>query len=145
MMIGKLTSNNVPLLRPETTLQEAALALREAGVPVAAIADHGSLVGAVGKHELGIVACAAGLDPATTPVIDICERSPAICPSDTGLASALALMHRHDTSWLLVRDRSGGIPGVLSLHALIDALIELVPQESTGPEPEYVHRVRGNP
>ena len=41
-------------------------------------------------------------------------------------------------------DRDGSLAGCVSLDELLDLVGRYLPEESTGPEPEYVHRVRGD-
>jgi CBS domain-containing protein len=144
MIIGELTMHNVPTLPPEATLIDAGLALGSAGTPVLTVIQGGRLVGTLSERDLAVKGCGAGLNPGDVTVHEICDRNPAKCPAETGLSSALALMRKRGQSWLLVTDHDQQVSGVVSLDALIAVLAGLVPSESTGPEPEYVHRVRGD-
>jgi CBS domain-containing protein len=144
MIIGELTMHTVATLPPEATLIEAGLALQAAGAPVLAVVQHGQLLGSVSERDLAVKGCGAGLKPGDAKVLAICDRNPAICPEDMGLSSALDLMRKRGQPWLLVLDHDKRLSGVVSLDALIAVLAGLVPSESAGPEPEYVHRVRGD-
>jgi CBS domain-containing protein len=144
MIIGEFTMHNVPTLPPEATLIDAGVALRTAGTPVLAVVQDGQLVGSVSERDLAVKGCGAGLQPGDVNVWAICDRNPAVCPAETALSSALALMRTRGQPWLLVLDHDKRVSGVVSLDALIEGLSGLVPSESTGPEPEYVHRVRGD-
>ena len=144
MIIGEFTTTNVPTLSPEATLIDAGVALRAAGTPVLAIVEGGQLLGSVSERDLAVKGCGAGLPPGDVTVWAICDRNPAVCPAETALSSALALMRERGQPWLLVTDGDRRLSGVVSLDALIEVLSGLVPSESTGPEPEYVHRVRGD-
>ncbi|TVP80607.1 CBS domain-containing protein [Thioalkalivibrio sp.] len=144
MIIGEFTTHNVPTIAPEATLIDAGVALRTAGAPVVAIVEGGQLVGSVSERDLAVKGCGAGLQPGDVTVWAICDRNPAVCPAETALSSALALMRTRGQPWLLVTDGDKRLSGVVALDALIELLSGLVPSESTGPEPEYVHRVRGD-
>ena len=71
------------------------------------------------------------------------DRDPIACSGDFPLRSALALMRERQQASLVVLDGEGTIAGVVSLAELLDLLEHLVPEETDGPEPEYVRQVRG--
>ena len=144
MIIGELTVHNVPALPPEATLIDAGRALQNGRTPLLAVTQDGQLLGTVSERDLAVKGCGAGLSPGDATVSAICDRDPAVCATTTKLASALALMRKRRQPWLLVIDGDERVAGVVSIDALIAVLAGLVPDEGNGPEPEYVHRVRGD-
>jgi predicted transcriptional regulator len=144
MIVGEISLNHMPVLRPDSTLAEAARALRDAAGGVAAVIDRGRLVGTVSERDLALEGCARGLDPGTATVSEIQDVAPVLCPVDADLKYALRLMRERRQSWLVVTDPAAVPVGVVSLTDLLHVLEDLVPDAATGPEPEYVHRVRGD-
>ncbi|AGA34653.1 hypothetical protein TVNIR_3016 [Thioalkalivibrio nitratireducens DSM 14787] len=102
------------------------------------------MIGTVSERDLARQGMGGGFDPDEATVFMLCDPHPAVCFVDAKLASALALMRNRNQHWLLVLDRAGQVAGMLSMTRLLSMLETLVPEESTGPEPEYVRRVRGD-
>jgi CBS domain-containing protein len=144
MLIGEISTHNVARIEPAASLRDAAQALRAADAPVLAIVEHDRLVGALSERDLALKVCEDGLDPATTAVSAVCNPDPAACTVDASLRRGLRLMKQHRQAWLLVLETDGGLAGCVTLGGLLDLIDRYLPDESTGPEPEYVHRVRGD-
>jgi CBS domain-containing protein len=144
MLIGQFSVHDIATVQPGATLVEAGRVLRDAPGGVAAVVFDGSLLGTVSMRDLALKGCAEGLDPATATVNQVLDPEPPVCAVDADLKHALRLMGEHRQAWLVLRDATDALAGVVSLAELLDLLADRVPAESTGPEPEYVHRVRGD-
>ena len=117
--------------------------MRSAASCVLPVIENGRLLGTVSDWDLAVKGCGAGLDPRAVTVSEVVNRDPPICRTDMKLKSVLALTRAHHQTWSIVLDNRGTVAGVVSLVGLLALLETLVPYESTGPEPEYVRRVRG--
>jgi CBS domain-containing protein len=143
MKISEITTRNAPTIGPDSTLREAALAMRSAETGILPVAKDGRLVGTLSERDLVVKGCCTGADPTRDTVAALFNRAPIICPGDESLKAALELMRERKETWLVVLDRDGAVSGVVSLVELLDVLESLVPEETDGPLPDYVWRVRG--
>lgn len=144
MIVGELSVRPVPRLQRDSSLAEAGRRLREAGTGIAAVVEDGRLVGTVSERDLAVRGCAEGLDPERAAIAAVFDPQPLVCPVDAGVRYALQLMRENGRIWLIVVDRDQVPVGTVSINQLLDLLWHLVPSEPAGPEPEYVHRVRGD-
>lgn len=143
MNIAAITTRNIPTISLATTLQEAGTIMRTADTGVLPVVEDGRLVGTLSERDLALRGCGAGLDPHNALVSVICNRIPIACAEDWPLRSALQFMRERRATWLVTLDRQGSVTGVVSLVELMDLLAQLVPEETDGPDPESVRRVRG--
>lgn len=144
MILGEFTVQDIPEIEPEANVRQAADALRTLGTPLLAVMDRGRMIGTLSESNLARVACSGDVDPARIKVSEICNREPLTCHADTPLSTALSLMARERSPGMLVSAADGTVVGVVSVYAMLEFLLETVPEEATGPEPEYVHQVRGD-
>jgi CBS domain-containing protein len=144
MIIGEISLHELPHLVARSSVAEAGVALRDALGGVVAVVEEGRLLGSVSERDLAVKACAGGQDPNTVTVAEIFDSHPVVCAFDADLKYALGLMREHRQTWLIVSNGNGAPAGAVSLLQLLEVIDDFVPEESTGPEPEYVHRVRGD-
>lgn len=143
--IAEVTTRNIPKISFNTTLEDAGKLMRVFDTGILAVVEEERLLGTLSERDLAQLGCGTGLDPRSTQVFAICNRIPITCLEELPLRSALQLMRERSATWLLTLNRQGAVTGVVSLAELLDALIELAPEdvESDGPIPESVRRVRG--
>lgn len=73
--IEDIMTTELCTVRPRTSLQEAAIQMRDQGIgDVLVVEDDGRLVGIVTDRDVAVRAVADGLDPATTEVVEVCSR-----------------------------------------------------------------------
>jgi predicted transcriptional regulator len=144
MLVAELMDQDVQVLAPTASLQEAGRLLRRPGEPVVLVQEGDRVVATVSQRDLALGGCGGGLDPAGTPLEAVMSRDPVCCSPDLGLAEARAIMHEHDADALVVCDGSGRPVGLLSRLKLLEVLSGPAFAQSRGPAPEYVHRVRGD-
>lgn len=144
MVVGEISVRAVPRLDRGSTLAEAGRKLRDGATGIAVVIEDGRLVGTVSERDLAVRGCARGLDPEETSIVEVYDPQPLLCPADADVRHALGLMRENARVWLVLTDRDHAPVGAVSLNQLLDLLWDLVPRETSGPEPEYVHRVRGD-
>lgn len=144
MIVGGISVRAVPRLQLDSTLAEAGRRLRDAATGIAVVVQDGRLIGTVSERDLAVRGCASGLDPQSASVAEVYDPQPLVCAADAGLRHALQLMRENGRVWLVVVDHAQAPVGAVSVNQLLDLLWHLVPEEPSGPEPEYVHRVRGD-
>jgi len=144
MKISAVTMRNVPTISLNSTLEEAGRLMRQAETGILPVVEDKLLVGTISQENLALHGCGAGLDPRNARVSVACDREePVVCSEDMPLRSALELMRDRRIPWLVTVDRQRAVTGVVSLAELMGLLIDLVPEENDGPEPESVRQVRG--
>jgi CBS domain-containing protein len=143
MNIAEITTRFVPTITPGTSLQAAAASMRMAQSGILPVVEQGQLVGTLSEHDLVLKGYADGLDPLDAVVEQVYDSAPIVCTGDFHLKAALELMQQRQSTWLLVTGEADKIVGVVSLVELLDLLEQSIREESDGPEPNYVKRVRG--
>lgn len=145
MDAAAIMSTTVPLVGATATLQAAAGLLRESGVPMLVVMEGDRPTGALYARDLGLDACARGLDPTAAGVRDVMRPRLPACGPGTAPEQALEQMLETGVDALAVIDDSGRLVGVLGLLRLLSALALRAAGEPSGPELEHVRRVRGEP
>ena len=143
MQSMELTIRRTPAITPATSLQEAGDAMHLAKVGLLPVVDGERLLGTVSERDLAVGGCGAGCNPRGVAVTEVMNRDYAVCTVHSHLKTAVQLMRIHHQLWLVVLDKAGRLAGVVSLIDMLDPLEGLVPEESDGPIPESVWRVRG--
>jgi len=103
--------------RSSDSAQSVAKALRDEDVgslPVIADADSGRLVGIITDRDLCCIIIAQGLDPATTAIEVVMNRSPVSCRAEQSLDACEKLMQTHQVRRIPVINEQGRCIGMLS-------------------------------
>jgi CBS domain-containing protein len=145
MDAAAIMSATVTLVGPTATLKVAAGVLRETGAPMLVVMDGERPAGALYARDLGLEACARGLDPTAAGVQEVMRPRLPACRPDTAPEQALEQMLGAGVDALAVIDDSGRVVGVLGLLRLLSALALHAAGEPAGPELEHTRRVRGEP
>ena len=122
MSIREIMSEQVEFVRPDDTLQDAALKMRELGIGPLPVCENQCVVGMVTDRDITIRAVALGLDPRTTKVSEVMSGEVVCCYDDQEAEVAAHLMQSQQIRRVLVLDRDKRLVGIVSLGDLaIDA------------------------
>lgn len=83
----------IPVALPEqATLSDAARAMRGNAIGAIMVVRNGQLQGLVTDRDIVVRALAAGRDPSTVTIGEICTPEPATAPPDEGVDAVIRLM-----------------------------------------------------
>ena len=131
----------VVVLAPSATVREALTVMNREEVSCVLIVEHDRLVGVFTERDVLTKVMAQALDMDHTPVRTCMTRQPASLEMASELAYALHEMslggHRH----LPLVDDQGRPVALVSMRAIVEALIEAFPQEilNLPPSPAHSH------
>jgi CBS domain-containing protein len=115
MMCQDLMKSDVTCISPVSTLEEAALRMRDEGIGFLPVCDEaGRVVGTITDRDITIRAFASG-EPGSQPVEPFMTCSVVGCRPTDDLAYALELMSQEKVSRILCVDEEGLLEGVISL------------------------------
>lgn len=118
LTVAELMTTNVTALQVETTLDKAALIMREQDIGDVIVVDADRLVGVVTDRDIVVRAIAESREPSTTTVGSIVSRDMVtVLPGDAA-ADAARLMRDRAVRRLLVVTEEGALVGVLSIGDL---------------------------
>lgn len=105
-------------VRPEATLIEAARLMRDDDVgDVIVLGDDGRLAGILTDRDIAVRAIAAGMDPRSTRVADICSGEPVTVAPGDAVGTAIERMSQNAVRRIPVVD-GGRAVGIVSLGDL---------------------------
>lgn len=126
MKVARIYTRNVVSAAQSSTLQEAALLMRDRHVGALLVtedeptADHA--IGIVTDRDMAVLAVAEGYDPQAATLADIMTPKIAAVTRDADAHEAMVVMRKVGVRRLAVTGEDGGIVGVLSLDDIVDAL-----------------------
>lgn len=129
MRVGEVMTQGVETTTAETTLQAAALRMREAGVGMLPILEGRRPIGVITDRDITVRATANGLDPTKSHVRDVMTSHVFCCFEDESIEEAARLMQEHTVRRILVLDRDKRMVGIITL----DDLSSLSREERAGP------------
>jgi CBS domain-containing protein len=118
MQLKDVMTRTVTTARPDWTLKEAAVQMRDCDIGPLPVCDGARVVGMVTDRDITIRATAEGRDPAGTRVEDIMTRDVYFCYEDQDVKEAAKLMSDLQVRRLIVLDRSAQLTGIVSLGDL---------------------------
>jgi CBS domain-containing protein len=113
---------HVVTLPGETTLAEAALAMREQDIGDIVVADGAGPVGLVTDRDIVVRAVAERRDPATTTLGEILTPDLVTVRPDDTVQSAALLMRDHAVRRVLVCEEDQTLVGILSIGDLAEEI-----------------------
>jgi CBS domain-containing protein len=122
-------SPQVVYLPAETTLDEAARAMREKDIGDVVVTEGASLAGVVTDRDIVVRAIADGRDPVSTTVGDVASRDLVMIQQDASPNQAAQLMRERAVRRLLVCDNDRRLVGVVSLG---DLAVRMDPSSALG-------------
>jgi len=124
MKLREIMTQDVELVGPDDTLQNAARKMRDVDTGFLPVADGDRLIGAITDRDITIRAVAEGLDPANTRVREAMSDAPIYCYEDQEESEAATLMAEMQIRRLPVVNRDNRLVGVVSLGDLASKLDE---------------------
>lgn len=118
MQLKEIMTRNVEVIRPESTLAEAAEKMKALDVGPLPVCDGERLVGMVTDRDITIRATADGKDPNTTRVLDVMTPEVFYCYDDQDVAAAALMMEEQQIRRLPIVDRNHRLVGIVSLGDL---------------------------
>lgn len=104
-------------LRPDATATDAARAMRDNNIGPVLIVEDGRICGILTDRDITVEAVAAGKDPNTTKVIDLCTANVRTVSPDASIEEAVHLMEDNSIRRLPVVE-NGSPVGIVSLGDL---------------------------
>jgi CBS domain-containing protein len=118
MTVREIMSREVRTIAPDTTLQEAALLMRQVDVGALLVNDGDQLSGIVTDRDLVIRALADGLD-ARTPVSEVMSGEVCYCFDDESVDHVAKNMAQIEKRRLAVVNREKRLVGIVSLANVV--------------------------
>lgn len=118
MQLREVMTPDVQLTDPNTTLKDAAIAMREGDFGLLPVGENDRLVGTITDRDITVRAVAAGRDPATTTVRDTMSEGIAYCFEDQSAEEAADVMRHHQIRRLPVLNRDKRLVGIVALSDL---------------------------
>jgi CBS domain-containing protein len=128
-MVKDVMTPQVVYLPAETTLDEAARAMREKDIGDVVVTEGASLAGVVTDRDIVIRAVADGRDPASTTVGDVASRDLVMIGQDASPQQAAQVMRERAVRRLLVCDNDRRLVGVVTLG---DLAVRMDPTSALG-------------
>lgn len=116
--VAELMTKKVVQLPVETTLVDAARAMRDLEIGDVVVTARGALAGLATDRDIVVRAVADGKDPATTPLREVLTEDVVRVRSDASTEEAAELMREHGVRRLVVTDDGDKVAGIISLGDL---------------------------
>ncbi|MEV7228385.1 MULTISPECIES: CBS domain-containing protein [Polymorphospora] len=116
--VGAVMTKEVLYLPAETTLDEAARAMRDADIGDVVVTEGPTLAGMVTDRDIVVRAVAEKLDPASTTIGAVATREVVMIEQNSTVAEAAALMRERAVRRVLVCDLDRQLVGIVSLGDL---------------------------
>lgn len=118
MKINEIMTSEVKVIKPETSLQDAAGFMRELSIGALPVCDGQKLIGMLTDRDIVVRGVAQGLDAATATAAECMTAEITFCFDDEELETARGLMKDQQIRRLPVVDREKQLVGILSLGDL---------------------------
>ena len=118
MQLREIMTTGVEVIRPETSVSQAAQKMRSLDVGVLPVCEGHRLVGIVTDRNITIRATAYGHDPNTTPVRHYMSRDLFYCFEDQDIKEAEELTRQRGVRQLPILTREKQIAGIVALDDL---------------------------
>lgn len=127
--VGSVMTKEVVYLPADTTLNEAARAMRERDIGDVVVTEGPELAGVVTDRDIVVRAVADGLDPTSTRLGEITSRDLVMIQDDASTSDAADLMRDRAVRRLLVCDPQRQLVGIVSLG---DLAVRMDPASALG-------------
>lgn len=118
MQLKQVMTTDVRLTDPETTLTEAAVAMRDGDFGLLPVGENDRLVGTITDRDITVRAVAAGKDPGATRVREAMSEGIAYCFEDQSAEEAAEIMKARQIRRLPVLNRDKRLVGIVALGDL---------------------------
>jgi CBS domain-containing protein len=116
MQISELMSQEVEIIAPEATLQEAAQRMRASHIGALPVGEGTHLAGMLTERDLVTRAIAEGRNPKTTRVREVMTPDLITYFADEEITVATRLMHERQIRHLVVLSRDHRLVGIIALR-----------------------------
>jgi CBS domain-containing protein len=116
--VSEVMTKDVVYLPAETTIDEAAKAMRDRNIGDVVVTDGPALAGVVTDRDIVVRAVAERRDPGSTPIGTITSRDMIMVQQDATASEAVRMMRDRAVRRLLVCDRDRQLVGILSIGDL---------------------------
>lgn len=116
MQVKEIMTQDVEVVRPEATLQEAAEKMQERKIGVLPVCDGDRVIGMLSDKDVNLRT--VGEDPARTRVQDAMIADVVYCFEDAAVEEAAKLMQEKQLRRLVVLNREKRLAGIVSLADL---------------------------
>jgi CBS domain-containing protein len=116
--VRDVMTSHVEVIRPDTSLKDAAGKMADLDVGTMPVCDGERLVGMLTDRDITVRGVARGLDPSSTPVREIMTTTVRWVYDDEPVDKAVATMKRGNIRRLPVIDRNKRLTGILALGDL---------------------------
>jgi CBS domain-containing protein len=117
-MVSEVMTKDVVYLPAETTIDEAAKAMRDRNIGDVVVTEGPALAGVVTDRDIVVRAVAERRDPGSTPIGTITSRDMIMVQQDATASEAVRMMRDRAVRRLLVCDRDRQLVGILSIGDL---------------------------
>jgi CBS domain-containing protein len=108
---------------PKTTVREASQLMAKKQVGAVLVVEEGRLLGIFSERDVVFRVVALGLDPATTPLVQVMTPEPKTIKPNNTLGYAMTLMHENGFRHLPVLEDGKPI-GIVSARSALDPDLE---------------------
>jgi CBS domain-containing protein len=116
--VSEVMTKDVVYLPAETTIDEAAKAMRDRNIGDVVVTEGPALAGVVTDRDIVVRAVAERRDPGSTPIGTITSRDMIMVQQDATANEAVRMMRDRAVRRLLVCDRDRQLVGILSIGDL---------------------------
>jgi CBS domain-containing protein len=125
MQLREIMTRDVEVIRPETSVSEAAQKMRSLDLDALPVCEGQRLVGMVTDRYITIRATAYGHDPNTAPVRNYMSSDLICCFEDQDIKEAVQLMRQTRVRRLPVLTREKHVAGIVALDDLASRAVGL--------------------
>jgi len=122
MRISEIMTDNVRVVRPEQTIQEAARIMAQIDAGSLPVTNDGRLVGIITDRDIVVRAVRLALGP-STPVQDVMSENVTHCFSDDDVEAVAQKMAQLQVRRLPVLDRQERLLGIVALGDIATGII----------------------
>ena len=115
MQIREIMTREVDVIRPDASVRDAALKMKELDVGAIPVCDGQKLQGLVTDRDITVRAVAEGRNPSEVQVAEVMSGDIAYCFEDETVEQAANLMESKQIRRLPVLDRNKRLAGIISL------------------------------
>jgi CBS domain-containing protein len=126
-------------------VREAIVMMQEKQLSCVLLVEQGRLVGVFTERDVVTKVAAAPLDVDRVPLRDVMRPDPECLQLDDTLVDALHQMYLGDYRHVPVVDEQGRPTALVSMQALVDALVEALPQDLLNLPPTPAHSAEKAP
>jgi CBS domain-containing protein len=115
----EIMTKAAPVVKPQTTVQDAAKKMKRLHTTLLPVATDAGLIGMLTARDIALRVAAEGRDPGRTAVEDVMSLGVLICFEDQQVKEALATMARMHVSSLPVLNRKRDLVGQFSVEDVV--------------------------